>query len=122
MLLCASPRSRTTTRSCCCARGTPEGCFTSSPLCFPRDAHYTPELLLYAWHNRTTVLALEAQLQDFLRDATKKRVALPPAPRPQRQVAHELAAQYGLATQSFGSEPARHIQLFKARALFFLQI
>lgn len=34
-------------------------------------------------------------------------------PREQRAVAHELAQQYGLATQSYGSEPQRYVELFK---------
>ena len=34
-------------------------------------------------------------------------------PRQQRQVAHELAEQYGLVSASFGQEPARYIELIK---------
>lgn len=30
-----------------------------------------------------------------------------------RAVAHELAAQYGLASQSYGAEPQRYVELFK---------
>lgn len=34
-------------------------------------------------------------------------------PREQRQVVHELAEQYGLATSAYGQEPGRYIELFK---------
>ncbi|CAL8468912.1 g8453 [Coccomyxa elongata] len=79
-----------------------------------RDAHYTPELLLYAWHNRPAVEALERQLADFVAEAGKKRASLAPAPKQARHIQHALADQYGLASQSFGAEPNRHVQLFKA--------
>ncbi|BDA43092.1 probable E3 ubiquitin-protein ligase ZNF598 at N-terminal half [Coccomyxa sp. Obi] len=79
-----------------------------------RDVHYTPELLLYAWHNRSAVEALERQLADFVADAGKKRASLAPAPKQARHIQHVLADQYGLASQSFGAEPNRHVQLFKA--------
>lgn len=31
----------------------------------------------------------------------------------ERKLAHELAEHYGLTTQSLGTEPHRHIELFK---------
>lgn len=83
-----------------------------------RDAHYSPELLLYAWHNRAAVEDLERQLADFVADGARKRASLAPAPKQARHIAHLLAEQYGLATQSFGSEPNRHVQLFKVRGPF----
>lgn len=81
--------------------------------CWCRDAHYSPELLLYAWHNRSKVEALERQLADFVADSVKKRTSLAPMPKQQRHIAHLLAEQYGLASQSFGAEPNRYLQLFK---------
>ncbi len=81
-----------------------------------RDAHYSPELLLYAWHNRAAVEDLERQLADFVADGAKKRASLAAAPKQARHIAHLLAEQYGLATQSFGAEPNRCVQLFKVRS------
>ncbi|EIE26925.1 hypothetical protein COCSUDRAFT_46285 [Coccomyxa subellipsoidea C-169] len=78
-----------------------------------QDAHYSPELLLYAWHNRAAVEDLERQLADFVADGAKKRASLAAAPKQARHIAHLLAEQYGLATQSFGAEPNRCVQLFK---------
>jgi len=69
--------------------------------------------LLYAWHNRPKVEALERQLADFVTDPVKKRASLAPMPKQQRHIAHLLAEQYGLASQSFGAEPNRYLQLFK---------
>ena len=33
-----------------------------------------------------------------------------------RKIQHEVASAYGIATHSFGAEPNRHLQVFKARA------
>lgn len=82
-----------------------------------RDAHYTPELLLYAWHNRSAVEALERQLADFVADTGKKRASLAPAPKQARHIQHALVDQYGLASQSFGAEPNRYVQVFKVAGL-----
>ncbi len=80
-----------------------------------RDAHWSPELLLYAWHNAAKVTALEAELGAFIANPAKRRASLAPAPKQARAIAHQVAAGYGLASQSFGAEPNRHLQLFKAR-------
>ena len=66
----------------------------------------------YAWHNRDKVQAMEAQLAAFAGSAQKRR-SLPNAPKQERHIMHQLAQAYGLATQSFGAEPARHIDVFK---------
>lgn len=44
---------------------------------------------------------------------TPCRHSLAAMQRDMRAVAHELAQQYGLATQSYGQEPHRHVELFK---------
>ena len=77
-----------------------------------RDVHWSAELLHYAWHNKAKVQAMEAQLEDFASSAQKRR-SLPSMPKQERHIMHQLADSYGLATQSFGSEPARHIDIFK---------
>ena len=73
---------------------------------------WSAELLHYAWHHKAKVLDMEAQLADLVSSAQKRR-SLPNAPKQERHVMHQLAAAYGLSSQSFGSEPARHIDLFK---------
>jgi hypothetical protein len=77
-----------------------------------RDVHWSAELMHYAWHNRDKVQAMEAQLADFAGSAQKRR-SLPNTPKQERHIMHQLAQAYGLATQSFGAEPARHIDVFK---------
>ncbi len=77
-----------------------------------REVHWSAELLHYAWHNRGKVQAMEAQLADLVGSAQKRR-SLPSAPRQERHIMHQLAQAYGLATQSFGAEPARHIDVFR---------
>lgn len=42
------------------------------------------------------------------------RTSLPPDTPARRAAVHQLATHYGLASQSFGQEPNRHIDLFKA--------
>ena len=42
------------------------------------------------------------------------RLSLPPGSSDQRRLLHQVATHYGLASQSFGSEARRHIDLFKA--------
>ena len=79
-----------------------------------RDVRWSAELLHYAWHNRAKVQAMEAQLEDFASSAQKRR-SLPSMPKQERHIMHQLADSYGLATQSFGSEPARHIDIFKVK-------
>ena len=80
------------------------------PAC--RDVQWSAELLHYAWHHKAKVIDMEAQLADLVSSAQKRR-SLPNAPKQERHVMHQLAAAYGLSSQSFGSEPARHIDLFK---------
>lgn len=60
---------------------------------------------------------MEAQLGWFLAAIAKKRCSLPPMPKQERHVLHMLAQEYGLATQSFGAEPNRYVDLFKVRAM-----
>ena len=55
---------------------------------------------------------MEAQLEDFAGSAQKRR-SLPSMPKQERHIMHQLTDSYGLATQSFGAEPARHIDIFK---------
>ena len=81
-----------------------------------REVHWSAELLHYAWHNRGKVQAMETELADFA-GAAQKRRSLPIAPKQERHVMHQLAAAYGIPTQSFGSEPARHVDLFKVSML-----
>jgi hypothetical protein len=38
---------------------------------------------------------------------------MPPMPREQRKVAHQLAEAYGLTTVSLGSEPHRYVEVVK---------
>ena len=45
------------------------------------------------------------------------RWALPVQPRALRELVHQLATQYGFASQSYGSDPRRHIELFKVRPM-----
>jgi hypothetical protein len=82
-------------------------------VCPCREAHYPADLLLYAWHNRAKVEAMEAQLTGLLAATSKKRCSMPPMPKQERHYLRLLAEQYGLATQSFGAEPNRHVDLFK---------
>ena len=84
--------------------------------CSCREVHWSAELLHYAWHNRSKVEAMEAQLADFVGSAQKRR-SLPAAPKQERHIMHQLASSYGLATQSFGSEPARHTDIFQVGLL-----
>ncbi len=117
-------------QACICKLGTPalsrhtsvtlgQLCALNSALkqiCFAsRDVHWSAELLHYAWHNKAKVQAMEAQLDDFANSAQKRR-SLPSMPKQERHIMHQLADSYGLATQSFGSEPARHIDVFKVIA------
>lgn len=47
--------------------------------------------------------------------SSQQRYSFPPMSREQRRVVHEMAAAFGLATQSFGGDSTRHIQLFKVQ-------
>ena len=62
------------------------------------------------------VQALERSLGLFLADTSVQRTALPPAPARTRALQHQLAAQYGLASHSTGSEPRRRVELVKVCA------
>ena len=58
------------------------------------------------------VAHLETTLDAFL-SGGKRREAMPPMPRAQRTLVHELAKHYGIATQSYDTEPRRHVDLFR---------
>ena len=79
-----------------------------------RTDEYASDLLHFAWHNRDAVVALEGLLADFVADSAAARRSAPPAPESVRKIVHGLAPHYGLASQSFGSGPRRHVELFKA--------
>ena len=49
-------------------------------------------------------------------ESAAQRHRLPPMPRPQRKVVHEMAAAFGLTSQSMGHDPDRQLQLFKVGA------
>lgn len=74
---------------------------------------YPPELQLYGFQHRAWLAGMERSLSDLLADPARKRVALDAMPRAAREAAHQLAAQYGLTTASLGTEPARHVEVFK---------
>ena len=76
---------------------------------------YPPGLQLYSFQHRAWLASVERALADFLADPARKRFALDAMPAPAREAAHELAAQYGLTTASLGTEPARHVEVFKVR-------
>ena len=46
-------------------------------------------------------------------ESAAQRHRLPPMARPQRKVVHEMAAAFGLTSQSMGHDPDRQLQLFK---------
>ncbi|KAK9815654.1 hypothetical protein WJX72_007454 [[Myrmecia] bisecta] len=79
-----------------------------------RTPHYSQELLLYAWNNPYWIDGVEHALAAFANDKAKKRQRMAPMPRQQRAMAHALAAEYGLTTQSIGTEPARCVELFQS--------
>ncbi|KAK9811123.1 hypothetical protein WJX73_004439 [Symbiochloris irregularis] len=81
-----------------------------------RTPKYPPELLEFAWHNRAKVLELEKMLGGFLSRPSERRLAMPPQPRALRALVHQLAKEYALTSQSYDSEPRRHIELFRAPA------
>lgn len=78
---------------------------------------YPPELQLYGFQHRAWLAGVERALADFLGDPGRKRLALDAMPAAGREAAHQLAAQYGLTTASLGTEPARHVQVFKVRCV-----
>ena len=74
---------------------------------------YSATLLQAALDDPGWVRTLERQLASFLADSSLRRQALDPMPRHQRQLVHELAAQYGLTTHAYKPEPHRYVELFK---------
>lgn len=78
-----------------------------------RNATYSGLLLAAAQQHPKFIEGLERQLAAFIADKSSKRESLSAMPREQRQVAHALAEQYGLATLAFGQEPQRCIELIK---------
>ncbi len=80
-----------------------------------RVAVYPPELQLYGFRHRAWLAGVERALAELLADAGRRRAALEPMPRAAREAVHLLAAQYGLATASLGTEPARNVEVFKVR-------
>jgi len=73
---------------------------------------WSAEVLHYAWHNKAKVQAMEALVADFASSAQKRR-SLPSMPKQERHIMHQLAQAHGMASQSFGADPARHIDIFK---------
>ncbi|PRW45017.1 Glucose-induced degradation 4 [Chlorella sorokiniana] len=78
-----------------------------------RNATYSGVLLAAAAAQPKFIEGLERQLAAFVADKDSKRQSLSAMPREQRQVVHQLAEQYGLATTAYGQEPGRYIELFK---------
>ena len=79
-----------------------------------RDATYSGELLAAAKVEPAFIKQLEMELSAFVLDeARSKRRVLPAMVREHRALAHQLAEQYGMATQSVGHEPKRSVELFR---------
>ena len=57
-------------------------------------------------------LQVESLLAMFVR-CKDARQDLPVMPKTQRKIVHELAAAYGLTTQSYGQEPSRNLRVFR---------
>ena len=60
-------------------------------------------------------LQVESLLAMFVR-CKDARQDLPVMPKTQRKIVHELAAAYGLTTQSYGQEPTRNLRVFRVSA------
>ena len=75
-------------------------------------ATYTAATLALARAAPGFVVELEVALDAFVASG-KRRDSLQPMPRPQRELTHELAKVYGLATASYDNEPRRHVDLFR---------
>ena len=73
---------------------------------------FSAEVLTVARAQPALVAHLETTLDAFL-SGGKRREAMPPMPRAQRTLVHELAKHYGIATQSYDTEPRRHVDLFR---------
>ena len=58
------------------------------------------------------ILQVESLLAMFVR-CKDARQDLPVMPKTQRKIVHELAAAYGLTTQSYGQEPSRNLRVFR---------
>lgn len=74
---------------------------------------FTAEALALARSNSHFISQIEARLDRFI-EGTARREALEPMTRGQRALVHELARHYGIATQSYDSEPRRRVDLFRS--------
>ncbi|KAL1530891.1 hypothetical protein AB1Y20_001782 [Prymnesium parvum] len=85
-----------------------------APSSFAADAAraFTADALGLARRQPAWVAALEARLDAFL-SSERRRESLPPMTRVERQVVHELAKMYCIATAAYGNEPSRHVDLFR---------
>lgn len=74
---------------------------------------YSPALLVAAQDSPNYVADLERHLNVFMLEPAARQYKMPPMPREQRKVAHQLAEAYGLTTVSLGSEPHRYVEVVK---------
>ena len=86
----------------------------SAPTSFAAESsvQFSAEALAVARAQPTWVASIEELLASFIAGG-KRRESLPPMPKVQRAIVHELATLYGLATASYDNEPRRHVDLFR---------
>ena len=76
---------------------------------------FSEEHLNFARKIPSFVHRLEQQLEDFVVHSTSRRISLEIMPRQQREIVHVTCKHYGLTTQSYGSEPRRHVDIFRTQ-------
>ncbi|CAM9654703.1 unnamed protein product [Ectocarpus sp. 12 AP-2014] len=77
--------------------------------------NYSTYLVSWARANRTELGKLERRLAELVSDPKGTSSQLKPMPSLDRKAAHELAAHYGLVTQSYDLEPKRYVSVIKQK-------
>ncbi|CAB1099906.1 unnamed protein product [Ectocarpus sp. CCAP 1310/34] len=77
--------------------------------------NYSTYLVSWARANRTELGKLERRLAELVSDPKGTSCQLKPMPSLDRKAAHELAAHYGLVTQSYDLEPKRYVSVIKQK-------
>ncbi|KAJ3113658.1 hypothetical protein HDU96_003097 [Phlyctochytrium bullatum] len=96
------------------ARLTPDGFLPCSGECFevlPDECYvlYEPETVKYALENAALVKLVEDVFAEMI--SKKKKIHMfPPMKSPQRKFIHDLAAFYGIETESMDPEPRRSVE------------
>mmetsp|Transcript_13263 Transcript_13263/g.48294 ORF Transcript_13263/g.48294 Transcript_13263/m.48294 type:complete len:849 (-) Transcript_13263:118-2664(-) len=77
---------------------------------------FTNAHLEFARSNSLFVQSLERQLENFVLCSDARRISLEIMPRIHREIVHVVCKHYGLTTQSYGSEPRRHVDIFRTQS------